>query len=154
SYCLAGRFRDAAVAMMDASPRPLDAAALENRLGVEPGSVAKWFGATANGDVVTVDDGHSFTTDALLARLSEAAVALVEAHHAGTPHERGISRETVRAPLGERSGRDAAEAALRRAVAGGRLAVVDQGILCTPRFADQAHRSSDDAAAKALAVLE
>jgi selenocysteine-specific elongation factor len=152
--CKAERFREAAVELMASSRRPLDGATLENRLGVEPGIIATWFGDAPADGVVGIDGGRSWTTEGVLGRLATAALGQVVAHHATHPHERGASLETVRTTLAETAGREAAEAALHRVVADGRLLLVDQGLLCTPDFAAHEHKASDDAALSLLAMLE
>lgn len=152
--CKEQRFRAAAAEMADTSRRPLDGALLESRLGVEPGSIAAWFGALSPEGVVSVDGGRSWTTGNVLGRLADTAVSQVVAHHASHPHDRGASLETVRATLAETAGREAADAALHRAVAEKRLSIVDQGLLCTPEFAAREHKVSDDAALALLSLIE
>jgi selenocysteine-specific elongation factor len=149
-----GRFRDAVAETLNASPRPLDGGLLESRVGLEPGTVTMWFGRANAEDVVTVDGGRSWTTGRVLERLAETAVRLVEAHHAEAAHERGASLETVRATLAEGCGREAAEAALQRAVVTKRLEVVDQGVVRTPAFAASHEKAFDGIAKAVLSALE
>jgi len=151
--CRDGRQDDAVLAMLDEAPRPVDGAALESRLGLEPGTIAEWSRRDALPGVVSVDAGSCWTTARGLERLAELATARVEAHQASAPHERGASLETIRSALAERCGRDAADAALHRALAGGRLRV-EKGVLSTPEFAEREHAASDQAALAALAALE
>jgi selenocysteine-specific elongation factor len=152
--CRKGNLRDAATNMMDVYPRALRGASLENRLGVEPGAIATWFGKTTDQGVVTVDGGQSWTTRVALERLGDVARNLVEAHQTAAPHERGASLETIRATLAERAGREAADAAIARGIDAARLRLVDAGVLCTPEFAARAHQSSDAVAEAVLAQLE
>src|SRR5204862_2330788 len=114
-----GRVAEAAARLMDLSPRPLDGAKLESRLGIEPGAIARWFADGKMAGVVAVDKGDAWTTERALDDLAASAVALVESYLSRAPHERGVSMETVRAALSEGSGREAAEVALRRAAADG-----------------------------------
>lgn len=134
-----------------ASPRPLDGRDVEQRLGLEPNTVAQW---VANGDVpgvVPLAEGSAFLFEHALDELRRHARAVVEAHHRKAPHESGLSLETLRTELCRRTSREAADSAVARAVAAGDLARVGQSAVSTPAFAE-ARRT--DAAAERGRVLE
>ena len=150
-HCLRGRFAEAATVMMDDASRPLDGTVLEGRLGIEPGTLESLLGDTR---CIVPLGGRTFTTERVLTRFSDLAIARVEAHQANAPHERGVSLETVRAALTPLAGAEAADAALRRAIAARRLVSVDRRLLATPDFVERRHPVSDDTASTVLEALE
>jgi selenocysteine-specific elongation factor len=143
-----GRLRDAGVVMVDlGAPRPVEGERVESRLGVEPGVTQEWFATDQSPDgVVSVGNGRTWTSVRAQRDLTRMAVDLTLMHQTRAPHEPGVSVETLRAALAERAGRDAADAAIDRAVAAGELVLQSQGLACTPAFgATQQARSEGDA---------
>ncbi|HEX4475018.1 MAG TPA: selenocysteine-specific translation elongation factor [Polyangiaceae bacterium] len=152
AFAEAGDIERAARGMLElAAPRPLEPGEVERRLGVEPGSLTEPFAALARaGTLVSIAGGRAFTTEAALERLETDAIDVATVHHRDAPHEFGISSETIRAKLRERSSRDASELALERLLASGRLILVAGGLVCTP---DVATKRETDGAAQSEVVL-
>jgi selenocysteine-specific elongation factor len=133
-----------------ACPKPLGGSDIEHRLGLEPGTVGKWFETDAPG-IVPLGDGTSFVVDDALEALRRRAVDIVQTHHDRAPHDAGISLETLRAETALRTTREAADLAIERAQRSGDLVVTPSGLVGTPRFAEA--RRTETAAGRRL-VLE
>jgi selenocysteine-specific elongation factor len=135
------------------APRPVSAEDLERRFGLEPGRVRELFERGRISGAVGLAEGL-WIGEAALEKLEAALVKRLALHHAERPHEAGASRETLRAWLGERAGRAAAERAIEQAVGRGAACELAQGLLCLPSFASSAAPGAQKSAGRLLEALD
>lgn len=130
---LAGADADARItALLDeAGPRGLGLDEVVHRTGLASAAELLARRTGNRGDVV--DLGGTFVHASTLRPLTDAAVTLVDRHHAQFPMQPGIGRAVLEHMLGSRVAAVVASAAIDRALARGVLrAVDDQGMLARP----------------------
>jgi selenocysteine-specific elongation factor len=149
-----GAWHDGVRGLLELSaPKPLGGSDIEQRLGLEPNTVRKWFeGGGAHG-IVSLGDGNAFVVERALDALAERAVELVGAHHRTTSHEAGLSLETLRAETAVRASREAAELAIGRAAKAGELVISPSGLVSTPHFAEARRTETAALKSRILGVL-
>ena len=138
------------------APRPIDAADVERRLGLEPGEVMRLLGGKKKKGTpaaISLADGAEWTSAKAIERLTAELVAWLERYHAEHPHELGASLATVRAALARRAGPAAAQLALDRALRAGTVRSEEQGLACLAEFAERSGPRAQQAADSVLEVL-
>jgi selenocysteine-specific elongation factor len=139
------------------SPRPLSAADVERRFGLEPGELSRLLvGKKRKGpaDAIALPGGQLFTTARIVDLLIGELERQLEDYHAAHPHDPGAPRETLRARLSARAGRELFELVLQRALSSGRLRQVGAAALALPTFAEHAGAAGKQVAARLLRLLE
>jgi selenocysteine-specific elongation factor len=135
------------------TPRPLSARAFERRFGLEPGDAVKRLTAKKSTiSALALEGGDLFTIADNVSKHVELAIAHVAEHHAKHPAEPGLQLETLRAKLGERVGRELADAAIGRAKAARRVRV-DGNVVALPEFAESQGPTAERRAEGVLAAL-
>jgi selenocysteine-specific elongation factor len=148
-----GEWQDGVRGLLElAAPRPLGGSDIEHRLGLERGTVEKWFEAHAHG-IVSLGGGTSFVVEDALDALRRHVVDVVKAHHRKAPHEAGISLETLRAETAARTSREAADIVIARAQGSGDLVISASGQVSTANFAETHRRETASSKSRILDVL-
>jgi selenocysteine-specific elongation factor len=146
---------DAARALYElAAPRALASRDVERRLGLEPNAVAAWIAQGKMPGILALGDGTSSVFEPALAGLGARALEVVEGHHRAAPHDSGMSLETLRAALGDRTSREAADVVVARAVASGALVMIGQSLVATPAFVEARRGETAVEARRILDALE
>jgi selenocysteine-specific elongation factor len=138
-------------------PRPLEAADVERRFGLEPGELSRVLvGKKRKGpaDAIALPGGELFTTARIVDELLDALERQLGDYHAAHPHDPGAPRETLRARLSVRAGRELTELVLQRAVSSARLRQVGAAALALPSFAEHAGAAGKQVATRLLRLLE
>jgi selenocysteine-specific elongation factor len=133
------------------APRPLDAAHLERRFGLEPKTVATTLAQMKN--AVALGDGQHFTSEAVIAELIEQLCSTLRQHHRERPHELGLPIETARAALGERAPRELLELSIESAAQRGKVRV-SKDALALPEFVESAGVAASEVDTRLLEVVD
>jgi selenocysteine-specific elongation factor len=137
------------------APRPLSAADVERRLGLEPGAVASSLtSGPGERQALSLEDHRLWTTSESMGELVDGAVAFLRGYHADNPHERAAPIETLRTALARSAGRLAAEHAVELALGSGRIRAHEPAGVCLPEFAAVAERTHDDATQRIRTTLD
>ncbi len=134
------------------APRPVVAVDVERRLGLSAGDVERAVPRKSS-VLVALPGGGSWTTREAIDRVGTELLRRVERHHETHPHEPGISAETLRSALADRSSRIVADLALESATRAQRV-VAEQGVVALPAFALQNRATSTEVASRALEAVE
>lgn len=142
--------------MWMAAPRPVIAADVERRFGLEPGEIGRWLtGKKRRGpaDALSLANGEAFTLPGVVEALAGELEAALARHHGLHPHEPGLSLETLRASFSARAGRECTELALARSQKDGRVRV-EAGIACLSTFAESSGPQAREARERVLEVID
>ncbi len=135
-----------------AAPRPLSAAELERRLGLEPDAAKRLLSNPKKGmrPPLSFEEGSLFAVpeavDAIVTRIEQ----FLSEHHRRFPTQAGASLQTLRAETTPRGGELLFERALSRATRDATVQLVDGGVACLATFAEVA---GPQAAARRETVL-
>ena len=150
----AEKWSDAARAFVElAAPRPLASRDVEHRLGLEPGVVTAWLDRADSTGVVVLANG-SYIAASALDELEAGAIDIVEGHQRRSPHDAGMSLETLRSELARRTSREAVDRAIARAEHRGALVAAAPGVVSTPAFVDARREEVTAEVRRVLAVLD
>jgi selenocysteine-specific elongation factor len=143
SQIRADALADALCSLVDlASPRPLDAHDAERRLGLEPGRARVLLSASG---AVPVAGERLWSNARALDAAGELLLSFVARFHAEHPHQSGVSAETARTALAERTGRELAARVFERLREASKLNEVEHGLVCLPAFAESARPKAQQA---------
>jgi selenocysteine-specific elongation factor len=142
--------------MRQVAPRPIVAADIERRFGLEPGAVTHFLTGKKRkgpGDALSLAGGTSFTTRENVDAQIDELIRRLAAHHEKHPHEPGLSLETLRRKLETRAGREVTDLVLASAERAKKISSV-RGVVCLPDFAATAGPLAEQAASRVLALLD
>jgi selenocysteine-specific elongation factor len=139
--------------LQTASPRPISAADLERRLGLEPGAVACAL-ASKRKPLATAISADTWVDTGALTALQARAVEELERLHAAAPAASGVSMQTLRSVLERCAGGELAELVIERACKAGTIVLMPAGLIATTRFLRENGPAAKERSRRLLDLLE